>query len=310
MTLIDDLYEEYDELYAFVLHIPESEWREPTAFWRWTTFDQILHLLRVDRFALASMTAPLEFTRLREGAREAAQAGLEPCAQTRTEFGHLSKAEVLRLWRRQYIQLCEHLAVHGATDRLAWFGPEMSVSSMIAARQMDVWAHGQDIYDLLCVRRAAAGRLRNICDLGVRTYGWTFDNRGLERPGPAPAIALAAPSGGQWRWNEGAGGRVAGPAEDFAMVVTQRRSLHQTALVCEGAPAVAWMAIAQCFTGSPADGLTRANRPGSDPSAQGADSRPPELFLATTGKNGRPVRPGGQSRAVEGNRRGERNDRE
>jgi uncharacterized protein (TIGR03084 family) len=124
---------------------------------------------------------------------------------------------------------------------------------MIAARQMEVWAHGQDIYDLLCVRRATATRLRNICDLGVRTYGWTFDNRGLERPGPAPAVTLETPLDGQWLWNEGAAGRVAGPAEDFAMVVTQRRSVHDTALVCEGG-GVAWMSMAQCFAGPPTDG--------------------------------------------------------
>jgi uncharacterized protein (TIGR03084 family) len=254
MALIDDLREECDELYSFVLHIPECEWREPTAFWRWTTFDQILHLLQVDRFALASVTNAVEFAQLREASRRSAQAGVELSAQARAEFGHLSKAEVLNRWRTQYLELCKRLSARDAKDRVAWFGPNMSVSSMIAARQMEVWAHGQDIYDLVCVRRAPANRLWNVCDLGVRTYGWTFDNRGMNRPGAAPAVVLEAPAGGEWRWNEGAGGRVAGPAEDFAMVVTQRRSMHDMALVCEGRAAVAWMSIAQCFAGPPADG--------------------------------------------------------
>jgi len=35
----------------------------------------------------------------------------------------------------------------------------------------EVWAHGQDIYDLVRVSRRPASRLRNICDLGVKTYG-------------------------------------------------------------------------------------------------------------------------------------------
>jgi len=75
VALIDDLREECDDLYAFVLHIPEEEWREPTAFWRWTTFDQIFHLLQVDRFALASVTDPVEFANMRTASREAAAAG-------------------------------------------------------------------------------------------------------------------------------------------------------------------------------------------------------------------------------------------
>jgi uncharacterized protein (TIGR03084 family) len=255
MSLIDDLRDECDELYGFVLHIPESEWREPTAFWRWTTFDQILHLLQVDRFALASAANAAAFAAMRDASHEATRAGIELSAQARAEFGHLSKAEVLKLWREQYLELCERLAARGAKDRVTWFGPDMSVSSMVAARQMEVWAHGQDVYDLLCVKRPpAANRLRNICDLGVRTYGWTFSNRKLERPGPAPEVTLTAPSGDPWRWNEGAPGRVAGSAEDFALVVTQRRSVHDTGLSCDGTPATLWMSIAQCFAGPPADG--------------------------------------------------------
>ena len=254
MALIDDLRAECDDLYAFVLHVPEAEWREPTAFWRWTTFDQILHLLQVDRFALASVTDPVEFVEMRTASREAAAAGVELSAQARANFGRLSKAEVLDFWRRQYLDLCGRLAARGAKDRVTWFGPDMSVASMIMARQMEVWAHGQDIYDLFCVRRPPTDRLRNICDLGVRTYGWTFDNRGLARPGPAPAVVLTAPGGGSWRWNEAAEGRVAGAAEDFALVVTQRRSVQDTALVCDGAVAATWMSMAQCFAGPPAEG--------------------------------------------------------
>jgi len=254
MASIDDLREECDDLYAFVQHIPEGEWRKPTAFWRWTTFDQIFHLVQVDRFALASVTDPAEFSRVRATSRDAVVAGLELSEQARRIFGHLSKAEVLDLWRLQYLELCTRLSALGAKERVAWFGPDMGVASMIAARQMEVWAHGQDIYDLFDTQRPSTNRLRNICDLGVRTYGWTFDNRGMNRPGLAPAVVLAAPAEGEWRWNEGASESVTGAAEDFALVVTQRRAVQDTALVCNGAAASAWMSIAQCFAGPPAEG--------------------------------------------------------
>ena len=254
MALIDDLRDECDELYAFVSTIPEPDWRKPTAFWGWTTFDQIMHLLQVDRFALASATDPEAFVALRDASRAASQAGVELSAQARAEFGHLAMAGLLGVWREHYLQLCDRLAARDATDRVAWFGPDMAVSSMITARQMEVWAHGQDLYDLFQVRRAATGRLRNICDLGVRTFGWSFANRGLERPGPAPRVSLEGPKREVWEWNAGAPGTVSGRAEDFALVVTQRRSVLDTRLRCDGAAATAWMPIAQCFAGPPADG--------------------------------------------------------
>jgi uncharacterized protein (TIGR03084 family) len=129
----------------------------------------------------------------------------------------------------------------------------MSIASLTSARQMEVWAHGQDVYDLFGVRRPNGDRIRNICELGVRTYGWTFANRGRPPPGPAPQVTLTAPSGSVWLWNEGAPGSVEGAAEDFALVVTQRRSVDDTGLATSGENARAWMAQAQCFAGPPAD---------------------------------------------------------
>jgi uncharacterized protein (TIGR03084 family) len=128
----------------------------------------------------------------------------------------------------------------------------MRLQSFANARQMEVWAHGQDIYDLLAVERHSNDRIRAICDLGVRTHGYSFSNRGLDRPVP-PAVVLAAPGGSTWTWNDDAGERVTGSALDFALVVTHRRRVGDTALIAKGEGAVAWLAIAQCFAGEPRD---------------------------------------------------------
>jgi len=253
MALIDDLQEECDELFAFVSGLSESDWRQPTAFWAWTTFDQVMHLLQVDRFALASLAGPDVFAGVRDASRQASAAGVELSAQARSEFGQLSKAELLARWRDTYLELAAGLAARDPSSRLSWFGPDMGVSSMVAARQMEVWAHGQDVYDLFCVVREPGSRLRNICDLGVRTFGWSFQNRGLDRPGPAPNVVLAGPLASEWRWNEGSAESVSGRADDFALVVTQRRNVEDTGLACVGAGARAWMSIAQCFAGPPAE---------------------------------------------------------
>ena len=47
------------------------------------------------------------------------------------------------------------------------------------ARQMEVWSHGQDIFDMFGKNRINKERLKNIVVIGVKTYGWTFINRGL-----------------------------------------------------------------------------------------------------------------------------------
>src|SRR5690606_13797705 len=103
------------------------------------------------------------------------------------------------------------------------------------------------------VRRPTA-RLRHIARLGVVTRSFSFANRGLELP-PEPAVALTAPDGSVWRWGPNdAPERVTGPAEDFCLVVTQRRHLLDTSLEVVGDGARRWMAIAQVFAGPPTDG--------------------------------------------------------
>ena len=130
----------------------------------------------------------------------------------------------------------------------------MSVAMSITARQMETWAHGQEVFDLLGAQRHEADRIRNIVLLGVMTFGWTFANRKRERPPVKPHLRLIAPSGDVWTWNDaGDDERIDGPAVDFARVVTQVRNIADTSLVVTGTAAREWMAIAQCFAGPPED---------------------------------------------------------
>ena len=120
------------------------------------------------------------------------------------------------------------------------------------ARQMETWAHSQDIYDLLGKSRNNTDRLKNIAVIGVRTYGWTFVNRKLEPPGPAPYVKLTAPSGDIWEFNDpSTDNYVEGSAVEFCHVVTQGRNIADVNLTVTGEPAEKWMSIAQCFAGPP-----------------------------------------------------------
>jgi len=122
------------------------------------------------------------------------------------------------------------------------------------ARYMETWAHGQDVYDLMRAARKPTDRIKNIAAIGVKTFGWTFVNRGLEVPGDLPYVRLDAPSGAVWEYGEPSEtSRIAGSALEFCHVVTQGRNIADTSLEVTGDVATKWMAIAQCFAGGAVD---------------------------------------------------------
>jgi len=138
--------------------------------------------------------------------------------------------------------------------RLPWFGPDMGVRMFTTARLMETWAHGQEVYDLMGVLRVPTDRIKNVATIGVRTFGWTFVNRGEDVPGAPPYVRLVAPSGAIWEWNEPSESEcISGDALEFCHVVTQGRNIVDTKLEVVGDVANRWMSIAQCFAGGPVD---------------------------------------------------------
>jgi uncharacterized protein (TIGR03084 family) len=137
----------------------------------------------------------------------------------------------------------------------------MGVRMFTTARQMEIWSHAQAIYDMKGIERpAAAARLRNIAEIGVRTFGWTFTVHKLPVPPSVPHVRLTAPGGEVWEWNDGASDRVEGDALAFCQVVTQTRNVADTTLVVTGDIARHWMSIAQCFAGPPETPPARGTR--------------------------------------------------
>ena len=246
MTLqqVADLRAEGDALYAFLEAIPEEQWSWETPFKNRTIDWVVQHLHDADRWTVHSVTDPDDFRRWRDERMSGAGEEPEP----------LHGKTLLARWRSYFNDLCAALEAADPAVRAPWFGPDMSIPMMATARQMETWAHGQDIYDLLRVERTPTDRIRNICHIGVRTFGWTFVNRGLPVPAPVPYVRLRAPSGAVWEWNEPSSEEcVTGSAVHFAHVVTQGRNIADCRLEVVGTVANSWMAIAQCFAGPPED---------------------------------------------------------
>ncbi len=143
------------------------------------------------------------------------------------------------------------------TERLEWYGPPMSATSSATARLMETWAHGQDVVDAVGAadRWPATDRLRHIAHLGVRTRSFSYAVRGAEPPDADVRVELAAPSGDTWSWGDpAAADRIAGPAVDFCLLVTQRRHRDDLALEVVGPSAEEWVTIAQAFAGGVGSG--------------------------------------------------------
>ncbi len=254
LTQAADFQAEADALHALLLTLPDAEWQRATLFKGWTINDIIQHLHEGDLMAAASVAGTDPFASLRAEMQALRDRGMSRLQQTRHRFGHLTGKTLLDRWHAQATDLCRQLAALPPDTRLKWAGPDMGVRMFTTARQMETWAHGQAIHDLMGVQRQPTDRLRNIAEIGVRTYGWTFANRGQPVPGPAPFVRLTAPAGTIWEWNDPApDNAVQGSALDFCQVVTQVRNIADTALVVTGEPARIWMTLAQCFAGPPED---------------------------------------------------------
>lgn len=249
-----DLIAEADELHAFLRTLAPADWSRQTPFLGWTPWDVVAHLHFFDKISLLALTDPEAFAAERKRLIESMKSGGSNAEHTRRSLGDLSPQELLMRWHQTCHAMARELGQSDPKRRLPWFGPDMGVRMFTTARFMETWAHGQDVYDLVHVQRTYNDRIKHIAEIGVKTFGWTFANRGLPVPGAPPRVRLVAPSGAIWEWNaENASDSVTGTAVDFCHVVTQGRNIADTPLEVVGDVAKRWMAIAQCFAGGPAD---------------------------------------------------------
>jgi uncharacterized protein (TIGR03084 family) len=245
--ICNDLAKEYEELDTIVATLDESGWNTMTPAEGWTVKDQIRHLAYYDGRALLAITDPEAFDQHLTDISNDPQGHIETLEQVGRE---LPVVELLEWWRQERSGLLAALRPLAPKDRIRWYGPPMSHLSFATARIMETWAHGQDVADALGIERVPTGRLRHIAHLGVATFGWSFTIRGMEVPDAPVRVEITSPSGEVWTWGpEGAGDIVRGPAEDFCLVVVQRRHPSDTRLEINGTTAQKWLSIAQTYAG-------------------------------------------------------------
>jgi len=248
-----DLADEQRSLDEVVAHITLEQWSAPTPSAGWSVCDQIGHLAFFDASAATAISDPERFkAELSELIAGANLQGIDE--YTLGGFRKLSPDDRLSKWRAKRELLDEAAATLREDTRVLWYGPSMSAKSFLTARLMETWAHGVDVVDALGVERPASVRLRHVAQLGYITRGWSYSVRGEKPPDGAVRVELSGPSGELWTWgDEDADDTVRGPAEEFCLVVTQRRHLDDTSLET-GPLGRHWLVRAQAFAGGPTDG--------------------------------------------------------
>lgn len=251
-ALVADLAAESSDLDRVLTATPEQVWATPTPAVGWTVADQVVHLAHFDETATTSALDPDRFLIEADALVAHGDDFTEVVAQANRGRAPTDLLAWLRTARAQYLQ------VFGALDpgtTLPWYGPPMSAASSVTARLMETWAHGQDVVDAVGASREPTSRLRNIAHLGVATRGWSHRVHGEEPPAEPVRVELTSPDGDTWTWGPAdATDRVAGPALDFCLLVTQRRHRADLALVATGPAAQRWLVVAQVFAGPPGPG--------------------------------------------------------
>ena len=254
MQQAQDFREESRALAALIEPLTDADFQRATLFKQWTINDVLGHLHMFNVAAHATLESPEHFQAFFAPIAEQLQQGRTLLQSQGPWLNGLAGRALFEAWQQAAEQLADAYANADPKQRVRWAGPDMSALSSITARQMETWAHGQAVFDLLGVERTEHDRVRNIAHLGVGTFGWTFINRKEPVPEPAPHVRLTSPSGAVWIWNpEQADNLVEGDAVAFAQVVTQVRHVADTRLQTRGETARRWMAMAQCFAGPPQD---------------------------------------------------------
>ncbi|KAA9154824.1 TIGR03084 family protein [Amycolatopsis acidicola] len=249
--ILGDLAAESQSLDDLVAR-PDVSWDTPTPAEGWAIRHQIAHLAWTDAKALIAVRTPEKFP---DEVKRALLNEDDFAHQGAMEGAETPRDQLLAEWRDGRAALAEALGATPDGTKIPWYGPPMSAASMVTARLMETWAHGQDVFDALGLRRAPTARIRHIARFGVRTRDFSFALHSLAPPAEEFRVELRAPDGELWTYGpEDAAQRVTGSAADFCFVITQRRHPADTDLVARGPDAEEWLRIAQAFAGPPGNG--------------------------------------------------------
>src|SRR5690242_14249756 len=168
--VLADLSAEGDRLESLVAALDDEGWRTPTPATGWTVATQVAHLAWTDEVAVTAATDKAGWDAL---VTEALQDPLGFVDAEAFRGAEASPADLLARWREARPALVRALRAVPDGQKLPWFGPPMSPTSMATARFMETWAHSLDVHEALGVEPEFTDRIKHVAHLGVRTRGFS-----------------------------------------------------------------------------------------------------------------------------------------
>lgn len=148
-------------------------------------------------------------------------------------------------WRSEHRKATEALSACAPDVSLPWLGGALRPSVLAAAALTELFARTQDVTDGLGVRPQHDDSVGHVAYYGVRTRDRAYTRRGVAPPASPFRFEFVAPSGTEWRFGPAdADQRVSGPAVDFCLLVTRRRTPAELSIVAQGKQARQWLDIA------------------------------------------------------------------
>lgn len=250
--ILADLQAEHDALDGLVTDLDDSAWAKPTPAEGWNIRDQIGHLAFFDEQAALALRDQEAFAAALAEIVKDVGAYMDRSVRKGREIGNEA---VLEWWRSARTEMLDSSRDVDPKARIPWYGPPMSPASFFSARMMETWAHAQDVADTLEIHRETAPRIKHIAHLCVLSRRHSYAVNGMDEPTVDVFVVLGGPDDATWSWgDQHAADRISGTAEEFCLVVTQRRHSDDTDLVIEGDEARKWMSVAQAFAGPPGSG--------------------------------------------------------
>ena len=152
--------------------------------------------------------------------------------------------EAILLWLIEQRKANALLAAAPPEPLLPWSDGPLRPSVLAAAVLTEVFAAGQDIADTFGVRPRRDDAIGHVAYYGVRTRDRAYLRQQEKPPAKPFRFELRAPSGTRWDFGpEDAADRVAGPAEDFCLLVTGRRFAEDLQLTFAGRNTAEWLEL-------------------------------------------------------------------
>ena len=251
MQQANDFLRETESLAEILKDLLDLDFRQVTQFKGWTIEDILGHLHMFNVAADLTLEDGSKFEAFFLNINKEMASGKTLLQSQYPWLNGLYGKELYNAWIDGSRRTAENYINADPKTRVKWAGPEMSARSSITARQMETWAHGHEIFDVLGIKREETDRIKNIVFLGVNTFGWSHVVNNLTVPKVMPYLKLISPAGNLWEFGDKSTTEViSGEAVSFAQVVTQTRSFVDVNLNAVGPISNKWMRIAQCFAGS------------------------------------------------------------